>query len=64
MRFITLGRLAENLGVARSLVTLRRHLKKERLHWRLQRCLPKTLLMTRALWLYFAPPLSIGTREQ
>jgi len=64
VRFITLGRLAENLGVARSQVTLRRHLKKERLHWRLQRCLPKTLLMTRALWLYFNPPLSIHAHGQ
>lgn len=55
VRFITLGRLAKNLGVAGSQETLMRHLKKDRLHWRLQCRLPKTLLMTRALWLYFSP---------
>ena len=54
VRFITLGYLAKNLGVAKSQATLRRHLKKARLHWRLQRRLPKMLLMTHALWLYFS----------
>lgn len=64
VHFITLGCLAENLGIARSQTTLRRHLKKERLHWRLQRWLPKTLLITHALWLYFNPPIRIRAREQ
>lgn len=64
VHFITLGRLAENLGVVGSQATLRRHFKKERLHWRLQRWLPKTLLMTRALWMYFNPPIRIRVREQ
>lgn len=52
VRFITLGRLAENLGVAGSQAALRRHLEKERLHWRLQRWLPSNLLFTRPLLFY------------
>jgi hypothetical protein len=55
VRFITLGHLAKNLGVAESQAAFWRHLKKTRLHWRLQRRLPKKLLMTHALWLYFSP---------
>lgn len=55
VRFITLGRLAEKLGIAGSRAILGRHLKKERLHWRLQQLLPRTLLMTHPLWMYFKP---------
>lgn len=55
VRFITLGHLAKNLGVAKSQAALWRNLKRFRLHWRLQRRLPRMLLMTHALWLYFSP---------
>ncbi len=59
VRFITLGHLAKNLGIADSQAILRRHLKKERLHWRLQCLLPRALLMTHPLWMYFRPLLSM-----
>jgi peptidoglycan/xylan/chitin deacetylase (PgdA/CDA1 family) len=55
VQFITMERLAKNLGISGSHAVLRRHLKKERLHWRLQRLLPRTLLMTHPLWMYFKP---------
>ena len=70
VRFITLGRLAENMDVVGSQATLRRHLKKVRLHWRLQCLLPRTLLMTHPLWMYFNPraqrpcPRTIGNLDQ
>ena len=53
VRFITLQHLAKNLGVAGSHAALMRHLRKERLHWRLQCLLPRTLLMTHPLCMYF-----------
>lgn len=53
VQFITMERLAKNLGISGSHAILKRHLKKERLHWRLQRLLPRTLLMTQPLWMYF-----------
>lgn len=63
VRFVTLGHLAGDLGVASSQTILRRHLKKERLHWRLQRLLPRALLMTHPLWMYFKPLLSVHSAE-
>jgi peptidoglycan/xylan/chitin deacetylase (PgdA/CDA1 family) len=53
VRFITLERLAKTLGVIRSRQALQRHFKREQLHWRIKRHLPRTLLMTRPIWTYF-----------
>lgn len=55
VQFICLQQLATDLGVAGSQAALRRHLKKDHLHWRVQRWLPKTMLMTRYLWIYLLP---------
>jgi peptidoglycan/xylan/chitin deacetylase (PgdA/CDA1 family) len=56
IHFTTLGQLSKKLPAAKSWSILDRHLKKEKLHWRLQRCLPRHLLMTRPMWLYLRPP--------
>ena len=53
--FSTLGHLAERLGVKHSHSALDRLLKKERMHWRMQRWLPKCLLLTCPTWLYLRP---------
>lgn len=55
VRFITLGALAKQLDIGGTWPAYRRHEKKQRLHWRLQRLLPSELLLTQPLWLYLTP---------
>lgn len=49
VRFMTLSQLADSMSVAHSWSMYARHLRKARLHWRLQRLLPSHQLYTRPL---------------
>lgn len=52
VRFTTLGQLTSEMSINRSWTIYVRHLRKERLHWRLQRLLPRHLLYTHPLPFY------------
>lgn len=52
VRFTTLSQLAASMSVAQSWSMYARHLRKSRLHWRLQRLLPSHQLYTRPLLLH------------
>lgn len=52
VRFTTLEHLADRMSTLESWAIYSRHLKKSRLHWRLQRLLPSHLLYTRPLLLH------------
>jgi len=52
VRFTTLGQFALEMGIDKSWTTYVRHLRKECLHWRLQRLLPRHLLYSYPLPFY------------
>ncbi len=49
---LRIGELAASTSAAATHSAMQRHLRKDRLHWRLQRRLPRHLWMTAAYWRY------------